>query len=290
MIRYKGIILAGGSGTRLRPITSAVSKQLLPIYDKPMIYYSLSVLMLSGIREILLISSPHDIEQYKKLLGDGSNFGISIDYKIQKKPEGLGQAFHLGESFIGQSNVALILGDNLFYGHNFSKILKEAQNLDNGATIFGYQVSDPHRFGVVEFDKNNKVLSIEEKPSKPRSNFAITGLYFYDNDVIEISKSLIPSERGEYEITDINNYYLLSGKLNVQILGRGFAWLDTGTHDSMIEASQFVQAIEKRQGFKIACLEEIAYNNNWISAEMLNSHALLHKGTEYAEYLMKIIK
>jgi glucose-1-phosphate thymidylyltransferase len=288
VIRYKGIILAGGSGTRLRPITSAVSKQLLPIYDKPMIYYSLSVLMLSGIREILLISSPHDIEQYKKLLGDGSNFGISIDYKIQKKPEGLGQAFHLGESFIGQSNVALILGDNLFYGHNFSKILKEAQNLDNGATIFGYQVSDPHRFGVVEFDKNNKVLSIEEKPSKPRSNFAITGLYFYDNDVIEISKSLIPSERGEYEITDLNNLYLYDNNLDVEIMNRGYTWLDTGTHDSLIEASSFVATLQKRQGLVIACPEEIALQKNWITKSDLIYLAQPLLKSSYGKYLLKI--
>ena len=265
----KGIILAGGSGTRLNPITLAVSKQLLPVYDKPMIYYPLSVLMLAGIKDILIISTPHDIDSYKNLLGNGSELGIQISYEIQPKPEGLAQAFIIGESFIGKSNVSLILGDNIFYGPNFSQNLKAVSLRLDGATIFGYHIKDPERFGVVEFDAKGKVLSLEEKPSKPKSNFAITGLYFYDNSVVDIAKSLKPSPRGELEITDINNIYKENNNLKVELLGRGFAWLDTGTHDSLLEAGQFVQTIEHRQGLKVACLEEIAFMNGWISKKDL---------------------
>lgn len=289
MNNYKGIILAGGSGTRLRPLTISVSKQLLPIYDKPMIYYSLAVLMLSQIREILLISTPHDINLYKKLLGDGSDFGIEIEYIVQEKPLGLPQAFHLGEDFIGDSNVGLILGDNLFYGNNFSLILNESINKNKGATVFGYKVSDPSRYGIVEFDKNFNALSIEEKPKIPKSNYAVTGLYFYDNNVIDISKNITPSQRGEYEISDINQIYLENNLLNVSLLGRGFAWLDTGTTESMLEASLFVQALEKRQGFKIACLEEIAFNNKWISEDQIINSIHKYSGNPYAEYLESLL-
>ncbi len=288
MDSYKGIILAGGSGTRLHPITLGVSKQLLPIYDKPMIYYPLSVLMLSGIKHILVITSSEDINGYKSLLGDGSQFGIFIEYKIQQKPDGLAQAFILGEDFIGNSNVALVLGDNIFYGQHFSDNLKNAVSRNSGATLFGYYVSDARSFGVVEFDKNLKVISLEEKPKKPKSNYAITGLYFYDNDVVQIAKSISPSERGELEITEVNKKYFENDKLVVEILGRGFAWLDTGTHESLQSAGQFVETVEKRQGLKIACLEEISFRNGWISKNDLYNQANKFSKTDYGNYLKKI--
>ena len=287
-IYHKGIILAGGSGTRLHPITRAVSKQLLPVYDKPMIYYPISVLMLAGIRDILIISTPEDIGSYQRLLGDGSEFGIEIVYEIQPRPDGLAQAFLIGESFIGDDNVALILGDNIFYGQNFSENLKIATSRSTGATVFGYHVKDPERFGVVEFANNGRVISIEEKPLKPKSNYAVTGLYFYDNDVIEIAKSIKPSHRGELEVTDINKVYQARGDLNVQLLGRGFAWLDTGTHDSLMEAGQFIQTIEHRQGLKVACLEEIGFHKGWLSKELLLNQADKLKKTSYGEYLMNV--
>ena len=287
---FKGIILAGGSGTRLHPITMAVSKQLLPVYDKPMIYYPLSVLMLAGIRDILIISTPHDIDSYKSLLGNGSDLGVQISYEIQPKPEGLAQAFIIGESFIGKSNVSLILGDNIFYGPNFSQNLKDAALKLDGATIFGYHVKDPERFGVVEFDDEGKVLSIEEKPHKPKSNYAVTGLYFYDNTVIKKASNLSPSERGELEITDINKAYLSSNNLKVSLLDRGFTWLDTGTIDSLLDASHFVQTIEKQQGLKIACLEEIAYRNNWINLNKLSERAEELSNSSYGDYLSEIVK
>jgi glucose-1-phosphate thymidylyltransferase len=285
---YKGIVLAGGSGTRLHPITKGVSKQLLPVYDKPMIYYPISVLMLAGIKEILVISTPEDMAGYQRLLGDGSDFGVEIDYAIQPSPDGLAQAFLIGEDFIGDSNVALVLGDNIFYGQNFTANLKAATSKENGATIFGYHVKDPERFGVVDFDTNGKVISIEEKPETPKSNFAVTGLYFYDNDVIEIAKSIKPSARGELEITDINNAYQNRGDLTVELLSRGFAWLDTGTHDSLIEAGQFVQTVEHRQGLKVACLEEIAFHHGWITKDSLLQQADALKKTNYGEYLAKV--
>jgi len=281
-------VLAGGSGTRLHPITKGVSKQLLPIYDKPMIFYPISVLMLAGIREILIISTPDDIDGYKRLLGDGSDFGLNVIYAVQPSPDGLAQAFIIGEDFIGDSNVALVLGDNVFYGQHFSDNLNNATSNQQGATVFGYHVKDPERFGVVEFDDRGNVLSIEEKPVIPKSNYAVTGLYFYDNDVVEIAKTIKPSLRGELEITDVNNVYKSRGTLRVELLGRGFAWLDTGTHDSLMEAGQFVQTVEHRQGLKVACLEEIAFHKGWLSKELLLKQADALKKTSYGEYLTKV--
>ena len=281
----KGIILAGGSGTRLYPVTLPVCKQLLPIYDKPMVYYPLSVLMLAGIRDILIISTPDDLPAFKKLFGDGTMFGLSISYKAQPSPDGLAQAFILGEEFIGTDSVCLVLGDNIFYGPRFSPLLKQSAAITDGAVIFGYQVKDPERFGVVAFDSNKKVTSIEEKPKKPKSQYAVTGLYFYDNNVVEIAKNVKPSERGELEITSVNEEYLRRGKLKVELLGRGFAWLDTGTHESLISAATFVQTIEQRQGYKIACIEEIAYNNGWINAKQVKEMANLLKKNDYGAYL-----
>ena len=288
MANYKGIILAGGSGSRLHPITLGTSKQLLPIYDKPMIFYPISVLMLSGIRDILIISTPEDLPNFKRMLGNGQQFGIQIAYKEQPTPDGLAQAFIIGEDFICDDNVALILGDNIFYGQHFSEKLIAATKVENGATIFGYHVSDPKRFGIIEFDESGKALSIEEKPEHPKSNYAVTGLYFYDNDVIDLAKSITPSHRGELEITDVNIAYLERGDLNVEVLGRGFAWLDTGTHDSLLEASHFVQTVENRQGFKVSCLEEIAYEQGWLSKSALLEQAEKLKKTSYGQYLFNI--
>lgn len=285
----KGIILAGGSGTRLHPITKGISKQLLPIYDKPMVYYPLSVLMLAGISDVLVISTPEDIEGFKRLLGDGSQFGMELSYAIQPRPDGLAQAFILGEKFIGQSNVCLVLGDNIFYGQGFTPMLRQAAARQKGATVFGYQVKDPERFGVVEFDEQQRVISIEEKPKNPKSNFAVTGLYFYDNDVIQIAKQVRPSERGELEITSINQAYLERGDLNVELLGRGFAWLDTGTQGSLLEAAQFVETIEKRQGYKVACLEEIALNNGWLSREEVLAIGQTMNKNGYGQYLISLV-
>jgi glucose-1-phosphate thymidylyltransferase len=285
----KGIILAGGSGTRLYPVTKVVSKQLLPIYDKPMIYYPLSVLMLAEIRDILIISTPTDTPKFEQLLGDGSDIGLNISYAVQPSPDGLAQAFIIGENFIGNDSVALILGDNIFYGQGFSGMLKNAIKNNEGATVFGYRVKDPHRFGVVDFDKEGTALSIEEKPQKPKSNYAVTGLYFYNNNVVEYAKSLKPSSRGELEITDLNNVYLKEENLKCEIFGRGFAWLDTGTHDSLIQASQYIETIEKNQDLKVACLEEIAYKKGYITKEQVEKIAYSYGKSEYGQYLFQFL-
>lgn len=285
----KGIVLAGGSGTRLYPITKAVSKQLLPIYDKPMIYYPLSVLMLAGIKEILIISTPHDLPRYEELLGDGSDLGVSFSYVVQDEPRGLADAFIVGEEFIGNDSVALVLGDNIFHGHRFSEILKRAASLKEGAIIFGYYVRNPRPFGVVEFDDDGNVISVEEKPNKPKSNYVVPGLYFYDNNVIDIAKKVKPSDRGEIEITSVNDAYLKDKKLKVELLGRGMAWLDTGTHIGLLEACNYVEAIQKRQGFYIACLEEIAFNNGWIDEETVLKSAETLEKTGYGKYLTEIV-
>lgn len=286
----KGIILAGGSGTRLYPITKGVSKQLLPIYDKPMVYYPLSVLMLAGIQDILIISTPDDIDSFKRLLDDGKQLGITLSYAVQLNPDGLAQAFIIGEQFIGDSKVCLVLGDNIFYGPGFSPLLRKAVSQKTGATVFGYQVKDPERFGVVEFDDDKRALSIEEKPTQPKSNYAVTGLYFYDNDVVSIAKQVRPSERGELEITTINQLYMQRGDLKVELLGRGFAWLDTGTHESLLAAGMFVETIEKRQGYKIACLEEIAYIQGWLSKQDLQEIGTALSKNSYGQYLLDLVK
>lgn len=285
----KGIVLAGGSGTRLYPITKGVSKQLLPIYDKPMIYYPLSVLMLAGIKDILIITTPEDKDSFERLLGDGSQFGIHLQYAIQPSPDGLAQAFIIGEEFIGNSNVCLVLGDNIFYGQGFTPMLRQAVTREQGATVFGYQVKDPERFGVVEFDEQHRAVSLEEKPKHPKSNFAVTGLYFYDNDVIQIAKKVKPSDRGELEITTVNQMYLEQGNLNVELLGRGFAWLDTGTHSSLLEAAQFVETLEKRQGYKVACLEEIAFNQGWLNKEQILKIGNSMIKNDYGQYLISLV-
>ena len=284
----KGIVLAGGAGTRLHPITMGVSKQLLGVYDKPMIYYPISVLMLAGIREILIITTPEDQSAFKRLLGDGSSFGVEFSYAVQPKPEGIAQAFLIGREFIGKDPVALVLGDNIFYGANLRKVLKKAASNSDGATIFGYYVCDPERFGVVEFDENGKAVSIEEKPAVPKSNYAVTGLYFYDNEVVKIAEKITPSARGELEITAVNNEYLKAGKLNVEVFKRGYAWLDTGTHESMLDAANFIHTVEVRQGLQVACLEEIAFDNKWLTAAEVRAGIQDMLKTEYGQYLMRI--
>jgi glucose-1-phosphate thymidylyltransferase len=286
----KGIILAGGSGTRLYPVTQSISKQLLPVYDKPMIYYPLSTLMLAGIQDIFIISTPDDTPRFELLLGDGSQWGLNIQYKVQPSPDGLAQAFILGDTFIGNDLSALVLGDNIFYGHDFNELLGNAMSRDDGATVFAYHVQDPERYGVAEFDKSNKVLSLEEKPKNPKSNYALTGLYFYDKDVVAMAKSLKPSARGELEITDLNRLYLEKQKLNVEIMGRGYAWLDTGTHDSLLEASQFIATLENRQGLKVSCPEEIAYRRGWINANQLEKLAAPLSKNGYGQYLQRVLK
>ena len=285
----KGIILAGGSGTRLYPVTKAMSKQMVPIYDKPMIYYPMSVLMLAGIRDILIISTPRDIINFKELFKDGSEFGLNIEYAVQEHPNGLAEAFIIGEKFIGNDSVAMILGDNIFYGQSFTSHLENAAKLEKGATVFGYYVDDPERFGVVEFDENGKAISLEEKPAQPKSNYAVTGLYFYDNHVVEYAKQIKPSARGELEITDLNKIYLEKGNLDVELLGQGFTWLDTGTHESLVDATNFVKTVETHQNRKIACLEEIAYNNGWISKDELNTAYELYKKNQYGKYLKDVM-
>jgi glucose-1-phosphate thymidylyltransferase len=286
----KGIILAGGSGTRLYPVTKAVSKQLMPVYDKPMIYYPLSTLMLAGIREILIISTPHDTPRFEELLGDGSQWGLKLQYAVQPSPDGLAQAFIIGEDFIGDSPSALVLGDNIFYGHDFANLLRSADQRTEGATVFAYHVNDPHRYGVAEFSKTGQVLSLEEKPAKPKSNFAVTGLYFYDNRVVELAKSLKPSPRGELEITDLNTLYLQDQQLHIELMGRGYAWLDTGTHDSLLEAGQFIATLEKRQGLKVACPEEIAYRSKWIDLAQIETLIAPLAKNGYGQYLQQIVR
>ena len=288
--KRKGIILAGGSGTRLYPVTQSISKQLLPIYDKPMIYYPLTTLMLAGIQDVLIISTPHDLPQFERLLGDGSQWGLSIQYKVQPSPDGLAQAFILGDSFIGNDLSALVLGDNIFYGHDFNELLFNAMAREEGSTIFAYHVKDPERYGVVTFNQKNEAFSLEEKPLKPQSNYAVTGLYFYDAEVVSLAKSLKPSKRGELEITDLNQLYLAQKKLHVQIMGRGYAWLDTGTHDSLLEASQFIATLESRQGLKVACPEEISYRRGWINATQLEKLAAPYLKNGYGQYLQHILK